>query len=253
MNTADELPLLEGHISRAFDGDLAALHLRVTTMGALVLNQVQAATLAYADWNAETAQLVTSREPQVNASEREVDQVSLQLIARRQPMAHDLRAILSFERTVTDLERIGDEANKIARLVMAGQSREGTGTDQPGPSTAREVRQLGRLAAQLVRAAVEAFDAMDAVAAEIVIQRDTELDEEYAAGLRRLLSRAMEDPRQLQGAVQSAFVLKSIERIGDHARNVAQQVVELVGAARAARAMQGTLTATVSPSSATDR
>ncbi len=252
--TADELPLLEGHISRAFDGDLAALQLRVTTMGALVLSQVQAATLAYADWNAESAQVVTQREPLVNASERQVDQDSLQIIARRQPMAHDLRAILSFERTVTDLERIGDEANKIARMVLAGLSREGTGGDRPAPSTAREVRQLGRLASQLVRAAVEAFDAMDAVAAQIVIDRDTELDEEYAAGLRRLLTRAMEDPRHLQGAVQSAFVLKSIERIGDHARNVAQQVVELVGMANAARVANGQIErAVASPSSAADR
>lgn len=254
VSGADELPLLEGHISRAFDGDLAALQLRVTTMGALVLGQVQAATLAYAEWSAEPAQLVAQREPQVNASERQIDQDSLQLIARRQPMAHDLRAILSFERTVTDLERIGDEANKIARLVLAGLSREGAGADRPAPSTAREVRQLGRLASQLVRAAVEAFDAMDAVAAQIVIDRDTELDEEYAAGLRRLLSRAMEDPRQLHGAVQSAFVLKSIERIGDHARNVAQQVVELVGMASAARAANGQIQIpTPTPSSAADR
>jgi phosphate transport system protein len=219
--THEETPLLEGHISRAFDGDLASLHLRVTAMGALVLNQVQAATTAYADWSVESAGVVTAREPQVNASERQVDQHSLRLIARRQPMAQDLRAILSFERTVTDLERIGDEANKIARLVL------GVG-DRPAPSTSRDVRQLGRLAAQLVRAAVEAFDTMDAAGARKVIDRDVELDQEYAAGLRRLMSRAMEDPRQLHAAVQSAFVLKAIERIGDHARNVAEQVVELV-------------------------
>ena len=93
----------------------------------------------------------------------------------------------------------------------------------------------GELSAE-VRAAIEAFDAMDAAAAQGVIDRDAELDEEYAAALRRLLSRAMEDPRHLQGVVQSAFVLKSIERIGDHARNVARQVVDLVGMASAARA-----------------
>lgn len=255
MPATDEVPLLEGHISRAFDGDLAALQLRVTSMGALVLSQVQRATLAYAEWNAESAQLVAAREPQVNSNERQVDQEALQLIARRQPMAHDLRAILSFERTVTDLERIGDEANKIARLVLAGQAREGASGNRPGAATSREVRQLGRLAAQMVRAAVEAFDAMDAGAAAVVVQRDTELDEEYAAGLRRLLTRAMEDPRQLHAAVQSAFVLKSIERIGDHARNVAEQVVELVSAAGAARAAQlpSAASSSATPSSAADR
>jgi phosphate transport system protein len=233
----DELPLLEGHIARAFDGDLAALQLRVTTMGALVLSQVQGAVSAYADWRADMAQAVVAREPLVNSTEQQIDQEALRLIARRQPMAHDLRAILSFERSVSDLERIGDEANKIARLVLVG--RDAPGSEHPAPSTAREVRQLGRLASQLVRAAVEAFDAMDSAAAALVIQRDRELDEEYAAGLRRLLTRAMEDPRQLQATVQSAFVLKSIERIGDHARNVAEQVVELITAARAAQTSVG--------------
>lgn len=237
IETANELPLLEGHISRAFDGDLAALQLRVTAMGALVLAQVQGAIGAYADWQAEKAQGVTLREAQVNEAEQQIDQEALQLIARRQPMAHDLRAILSFERSVSDLKRIGDEANKIARLVLVGGSRgEAQNSQRPGNSTAREVRQLGRLAAQLIRSAVEAFDSMDAGLATHVIQRDRELDEEYAAGLRRLLTRAMEDPRNLQETVQSAFVLKSIERIGDHARNVAQQVVALVEAARRARA-----------------
>jgi phosphate transport system protein len=253
MATADELPLLEGHISRSFDGDLAALQLSVTAMGALVLSQVQVATTAYSEWDTDAAQLVAARELQVNAAERQIDQDSLQLIARRQPMAHDLRAILSFERVVTDLERIGDEANKIARLVNGGGSRgEVAGADRPVPSTSREVRQLGRLAAQLVRAAVEAFDSMDALAAQDVIHRDFELDEEYAAGLRRLLTRAMEDPRLLQGAVQSAFVLKSIERIGDHARNVARQVVQLVGTARSAQ-LPGAPVAATSPSTAADR
>ncbi len=237
IGTANDLPLLEGHISRAFDGDLAALQLRVTAMGALVLTQVHGAVTAYADWQTDTAQGVTSREAQVNAAEQQIDQEALQLIARRQPMAHDLRAILSFERSVSDLERIGDEANKIARLVLVGSSRgEGQGTGRPAHATSREVRQLGRLAAQLVRSAVEAFDSMDARIATAGHPADRELDEEYAAGLRRLLTRAMEDPRNLQDTVQSAFVLKSIERIGDHARNVAQQVVGLVEAARSARA-----------------
>ena len=198
-----------------------------------MLGQVHGAVAAYADWRADLAGEVAAREPQVNASQLEIDRDALRVIARRQPVAHDLRAILSFERSVSDLERIGDEANKIARLVLAGSvGGEAQGAERLAQTTAREVRQLGRLAAQLVRGAVEAFDAMDARAAAQVIQRDRELDEEYAAGLRRLLTRAMENPRTLQGAVQSAFVLKSIERIGDHARNVAQQVVGLVDTSR---------------------
>lgn len=222
---SDSSTLLEGHTSRAFDGDLAALQLRVTALGGLVLAQVQGAVGAYADWQSDLAAEVTAREPQVNAGQVEIDHDALRVIARRQPVAQDLRAILSFERSVSDLERIGDEANKIARLVLQSTRDEFTG--RPGPATARDVRQLGRLAVQLVRAAVTAFDALDPEAATQVVQRDHELDEEYAAGLRRLLTRAMEDPRLLKGAVQSAFVLKSIERIGDHARNVAEQVIAL--------------------------
>jgi phosphate transport system protein len=225
----DEIPLLEGHISRAYDGDLAALQLRVTAMGALVLSQVQDAVAAYADWKSEAAADVAAREPKVNATEQDIDQEALRVIARRQPMANDLRAILAFERCVSNFERIGDEANKLARIVLAGTARESGGSVRPGPATSRDVRQLGRLASRMVRAAVQAFDTMDATAAAAVIQRDRELDEEYAGGLRRLLTRAMEDPRRIQDAMQSAFVLKSIERIGDHARNVAHQVVELVG------------------------
>jgi phosphate transport system protein len=229
MATGDGQPLLEGHISRSFDGDLAALHLRVTAMGALVLHQVHGAVAAYSDWRTAPAEQVAAREPSVNTSQQQIDAEALRVIARRQPVATDLRAILSFERSVSDLERIGDEACKIARLVLAGNAHEGVGNGRPGPATARDVRQLGRLAVQMVRGAVEAFDRMDADAAAAIIQRDRDLDAEYAAGLRRLLTRAMEDPRQLQAAVQSAFVLKSIERIGDHARNVAQQVIELAG------------------------
>ena len=229
MGTTDGQPMLEGHISRSFDGDLANLHLQVTTMGALVLSQVHGAVTAYADWQAQVAEQVVAREPLVNDSERQIDAEALRVIARRQPVATDLRAILSFERSVSDLERIGDEACKIARLVLAGSARDDGGVGRPGPATSREVRQLGRLATQMVRGAVDSFDRMDGGTAAAIIQRDRELDAEYAAGLRRLLTRAMEDPRQLQATVQSAFVLKSIERVGDHARNVAEQVVSLTG------------------------
>jgi len=138
---SDSPTLLEGHISRAFDGDLAALQLRVTALGGLVLDQVRGAVAAYADWRAELAADVTAREPQVNAGQLEIDHDALRVIARRQPVAQDLRAILSFERCVSDLERIGDEANKIARLVLHSPRDEFA--SRPGPATARDVRQLG--------------------------------------------------------------------------------------------------------------
>jgi phosphate transport system protein len=217
--------MIEGHIARAFDGALSSLHIRVAEMGGLVLDQVQTAVLAYSDWNAEAARLVIERETAVNGYDAAIDEEAIKMIARRQPMANDLRTVMAITKAVVELERIGDEAKKIARLVLVQSELRGF---RPGPATAGDVRQLGRLAQELLHSALEAFDQLDATAAAQVVKRDADLDVEYASGLRRLVSRAMEDPRNLHAAVEAAFVLKSMERIGDHARNLATHVLFLI-------------------------
>jgi phosphate transport system protein len=214
--------MLEGHISRAFDGALAMLHIRVVEMGGLVLDQVREAAAAYTDWQVKPAEHVLEREVEVNQYNARLNDEQLTLIARRQPMAGDLRAILAMARVVAELERAGDEAKKIARTVIAQGSR-------PGPATSRDVRHLGQLAVSLLRSALEAFDRLDGTVAAEVIARDRELDIEYEAGLRRLMTRAMEDPRQVSVALEAAFALKSLERIGDHARNLARAIQTIVG------------------------
>ncbi len=214
--------MLEGHISRAFDGALATLHIRVVEMGGLVLDQVREAAAAYTDWQVSPAERVLEREHKVNEYNKTLNAEQLTLIARRQPVAGDLRAILAMAKVVAELERAGDEAKKIARTVIAQGSR-------PGPATSRDVRHLAQLAVSLLRLALEAFDRLDTAAATEVIDRDKELDTEYAAGLRRLMTRGMEDPRQVSVAVEAAFVLKSLERIGDHARNLARSVHSMAG------------------------
>ncbi len=214
--------MLEGHISRAFDGALATFHVGVVEMGGLVLDQVREAVAAYTDWQAGRAGLVLERERDVNAYSVRLNDEQLALIARRQPVAGDLRAILAMSRVVGELERAGDEAKKIARTVFAQGGR-------PGPATSRDVRHLARLAVSLLRSSLESFDRLDASLAEEVIARDTELDEEYAAGLRRLMTRALEDPRQVSVAIEAAFALKSLERVGDHARNLARHVQTIGG------------------------
>jgi len=156
----------------------------------------------------------------VNIYRRTVDSDQLQLIARRAPVASDLRAILALSRCVAELERVGDEAKKIARNVSGAGPR-------PGPATTREARHLGELAVSLLRLALEALDTIDFAKCNEVVERDNDLDAEYAAGLRRLLTRAMEDPRQFEVAVEAAFVLKSLERIGDHARNLARHILTM--------------------------
>lgn len=207
--------MIEGHISRAYDGALSALHMRVVEMGGLALDQVREATRAYAEWDPSAAELVIERERTINAYDVMLDEEQLALIARRQPVASDLRVIIALSKMVAELERIGDESKKIARLVLTDAGR-------PGRATARDARHLGQLAVALLRRSLEALDALEHTRADEVIAGDKELDAEYAAGLRRLMTRAMEDPRNFEVAVQAAFVLKSLERIGDHARNLAR-------------------------------
>lgn len=217
---------IEGHISRAFDGELSALHVRVVELGGFVLLQVREAASAYTDWEERAAQSVLERERQVNSAEARLEADSLQLIARRQPVASDLRAILALTRAVAELGRAADEAKKIALTVLGGAGRAG---QRPGPATARDARHLARLAVSLVRLAIDALDRLDGTKAREVVARDHELDSEYADGMRRLLTRAMKDPRQFGVALEAAFVLKSLERIGDHARNLARFVLSISG------------------------
>jgi phosphate transport system protein len=212
---------LEGHTARAFDGDLSSLHIQAVAMGALVIEQVQLAVNAYSNWDRPTATLVLERERKINLYDAEIEEAALQVIARRQPVAHDLRAVFAIDKVVTELERAADEAKKLALTVLAESEVHGF---RPGAATVREARQLGRLAVTMIRAALEAFDRLDPVAAAVVIQQDLEMDAEYAAALRRLLTRAMEDVRQLQSAIEAAFIMRSLERIGDHARNIARHI-----------------------------
>jgi phosphate transport system protein len=217
---------LEGHTARAFDGDLSALHVQAVAMGALVIEQVQLAVNAYSSWDRAAATLVLDRERRINSYDAEIDEAALHVIARRQPVAQDLRAVFAIDKVVTELERAADEAKKLALTVLADSETNGF---RPGAATVREARSLGRLAVLMIRAAVEAFDRLDPVAAVQVIQQDQEMDSEYAAALRRILTHAMEDPRRLQGAIEAAFIMRSLERIGDHARNIARHIGFVAG------------------------
>jgi phosphate transport system protein len=209
--------VIEGHISKAYDGALAQLHAEVLKMGALVLDQVRQATHAYSQWDEVAAQRVLEREKTVNSYDDSIDEDQLALIAMRQPVASDLRAVVAMSRAVDELERAGDEAKKVARTVLRGAGR-------PDGATAHDVQYLGALATRLMQLALGAFAQLDWDAASEAIAGDKNLDAEYASGLRRLLTRVTEDPRHFEIALQAAFVLKSLERIGDHARNVARHM-----------------------------
>lgn len=222
--TQDDPPLTEGHISRRFDGELSSLHLHVVEMGGLVLKQVQDAAGAYTEWQPDIAQQVLRHEPDVNDYERSIDAEQFGLIARRAPVAGDLRVIVAMSKCIAELERAGDEARKIAAAVLRQAGR-------PGDTTTRDIRRMAALATKLLKLSMVALDQIDAESASEVIARDRELDAEYAEGLRRLLKRAVDDPQHFDVTLDAAFVLKSLERIGDHARNLARQVIGIVSEA----------------------
>jgi phosphate transport system protein len=206
---------LEGHINRAMDGALGALHLHVIAMGTLAVDQIRHATRAYTQWDAATAARVIEREQAINAYDEALDEEQLVLLALRQPMASDLKFVIEFSRAVGELERVGDEAKKIARVVMADEG-------PPDTVTVQQIGALGSRAELLLRRALAAFDALDAAQAATVIADDEELDAQYLLGLEQLLTRPAADSAQFRRAVHAAFVMKSLERVGDHARNLAR-------------------------------
>ena len=213
---------IEGHTARAFDTALAELRLHVVAMGGLAIDQVSTAVRALLDGDATLARVVLTREPQINEFERDIDREAFRLIALHQPVAGDLRMTKAVTRITVELERVGDEAKKIARFA----TRLATGEPQgPVRAVARYLRHMAELTAGMLREAVRAFDEAEPELARAVSSRDSELDAEFAAALRQLLTLAMEDQRFLGATIDTVFALKGLERIGDHAKNIAEQVV----------------------------
>ena len=213
---------VEGHTAKAFDAALSDLRLQIVGMGGLVIDQVSSAVHALLEGDAAIAQLVLSREAKVNELERFVDREAFRLIALHQPMASDLRMAKAASRITVELERAGDEAKKIAKFA----GRVATGEPQgPVLAVARFLRHMAELTTGMLRDAVRSLDESDAEMARAVRARDSELDDEFAAALRQILTLAMQDARYLGATIDTVFALKGLERIGDHAKNIAEQVL----------------------------
>lgn len=210
------------HTYKQFDADLEELRSGVLAMGGLVEQQFELAIAALEDAGLQDSEdHVSVNEEQVNRLQVAIDQQCSQIIARRQPTAVDLRLILAVTKVVNDLERIGDEVKKIARKAA------GTQGDERLTRVRRfQVARTARSASRMTRTALDAFARLDLEAAAEVIDRDEEIDAEFHAVLRQLVSYMMEDPRTIGPAVEMVFIAKSIERIGDHAKNVAEAVVQ---------------------------
>jgi phosphate transport system protein len=222
MNIGGGSDPVEGHTAKAFDAALSDLRLQIVSMGGLVIEQVSAAVRALLEGNASLAQTVLAREERVNELERFVDREAFRLIALHQPMAGDLRMAKAASRITVELERAGDEAKKIARFAV----RVATGEPQgPVLAVARYLRHMAELTTGMLRDAVRSLDESNADMASAVRARDSELDDEFAAALRQILTLAMQDARYLGATIDTVFALKGLERIGDHAKNIAEQVV----------------------------
>jgi phosphate transport system protein len=211
------------HLSTQFDSDLDKISSRVMELGGLVESQIYQAIYAMSHHSTESANQVLEIEVRVNGLEIEIDRELASVIARRQPAANDLRLILAMSKTTANLERVGDEASKIARMV---KSIIDSGTARALPSN--DLRVAADMAAGLLRKALDAFARLDTSAALDILKEDDQLDQEFDGFVRKLITYMMEDPRTISSSLDLLFIAKAIERIGDHAKNIAEFIVYVV-------------------------
>ena len=211
------------HLSSQFDSELAEVSTRVMEMGGLVESQIRTAVYALAEFSSEAATQVLQAEHRVNTMELEIDRELSSIIGRRQPTARDLRLLMAISKTTANLERAGDEAEKVARMV---QSLIDSGSYRALPAS--ELRVAADLASGLLRKALDAFARLDATGAVTILKEDDAIDMEFDGFVRKLITYMMEDPRTISASLNLLFLAKAIERIGDHAKNIAELIIYVV-------------------------
>jgi phosphate transport system protein len=209
------------HTSRRYDAELEDIRNRVLVMGGLVEQQLVDAITALVEGDTQLAELTMSNDYKVNSMEVAIDEECNQIIVRRQPAASDLRLVTAVIKTITDLERIGDEAEKIAR--MAAQLAE---MERP-KNRYLELQALGTHVRQMVHDALDAFARQDSEAAMQVAKEDLQVDSEYESIMRQSITYMMEDPRTITRVLDVIWSARALERIGDHARNICEYVIYL--------------------------
>jgi phosphate transport system protein len=211
------------HISSQFDAELNSISTHVLEMGGLVESQLHQALYALVHLSLETAEQVLEKEAVINQMEMSIDHEIITTIGRRQPTARDLRFLMAISRTTQNLERAGDEIARIARMV---KSIIQSGSPRNLPSS--ELRVAADLAASMLRKTLDSFARLDTVMAVAIMKQDNEIDDEYNGFLRKLITYMMEDPRTISPSLDLLFLAKSIERVGDHAKNIAEQIIFIV-------------------------
>jgi phosphate transport system protein len=217
--------MTDKHLSTQFDAELSEISNRVLEMGGLVESQVAQAVYALTNFSGETASLVLEREQRVNTMEVEIDRDLSAIIARRQPTARDLRLLIAISKTIGNLERIGDEATRIARTV---QRLMNSGVSSRLRLPVADIAFGANLATAQLRKVLDAFARLDVGRALEVLKQDDEIDKEFDGLLRKLITYMMEDPRTISSSIDLVFVAKAIERVGDHAKNLSEQIIYIV-------------------------
>jgi len=216
---------MEGHTVHRFDGELNNLHMLILEMGGLVLDQVRQSIVAVTEKNIAAARLVIQREPEVDGLEVKIDEENIIVIAKRCPVAKDLRITTAVSKAVTDLERIGDEAARIANQAL---QLYGSDTSDPSSHLLRDIKTMGNLSLRMLQDALDIFDTFDVARARVLARGNVELDEEFQSSLRRLATFVLEDARNVGHTINVTLIIKALERIGEHARNMAEYVIYLV-------------------------
>ncbi len=211
------------HLSAQFDSELNSVSSLVMEMGGLVESQIIQAIYALSQFNMDVANEVIAKEARVNAMEIQIDHDLSSIIARRQPTARDLRLLIAISKTTANLERVGDESAKIARMV---KSIIESGSARALPSL--ELRVAADLASGLLNKALDAFARLDVKAAFSIMKEDDQIDTEFNGFVRKLVTYMMEDPRMISPSLDLLFLAKAIERIGDHAKNIAEFIIYVV-------------------------
>lgn len=209
------------HSSKQYDQELESMRSRILQMGGLVESQLKTAIDAFERADMALSDSVIAADRRVNDLELDLDRAVNSVIARRQPTAGDLRMIMGVAKAITDLERIGDEATKIARAAQWLCAKDNAARLNRIP----DIRASGEIAASMLHRSLDAFARVDAQAASAIIADDLGVDERFRAILRQLITFMMEDPRTISAALDTVWAAKAIERIGDHAKNIAEHVI----------------------------
>ncbi len=217
--------MIEKHMSSQFDAELGSISNRVLEMGGLVESQVAQSIYALVHFSGETATQVLKQEERVNQMEVEIDRDLSAIIARRQPTARDLRLLIAIAKAIANLERVGDEAARIARTVQRALAH---GVPSQLRLPVGDLQFEADLAMAQLRKALDAFARLDVNRALEVLKLDDQIDQEFEGLLRKLITYMMEDPRTISSSIDLVFVAKAIERIGDHAKNLAEATIYIV-------------------------